>query len=225
MCLGRLRRQKPKPVQQVPEDVLEERLNSKYPKATIVYDGRFLPNIGQLTVDVRGFFASPYDFQVSEIIQNFKGLVDDDLALECLKWVIKNIMYVSDKTEYGLEEFWCYPNEILTTKKGDCDDGAILLANLLVAAGVPYWKVRLTAGSVAEGGHCYVNYYVASRDVWVALDWCYHRSTEPVSERPDYKNESLYGEVWFSWNVKYAFSAGVKASSLKRELLKKVRLL
>lgn len=33
----------------------------------------------------------------------------------------------------------------------NCEDGAILLANILMKAGVPYWRVRLNAGNVWDG--------------------------------------------------------------------------
>ena len=199
----------------------EDYWNSKYPKTVVVYEGRELPNTGMIAVDVRDFFININDYQLQEVAQKLQGLSDDEKALECLRWVIANITYVADKTEYGLEEFWCYPNELLKTKKGDCDDGAILLANLMLAAGLPYWKVRLTAGAVPEGGHAYVTYYYEDGSRWVALDWCYFPNVDAVKDRPDYKNSPIYLEVWFSWNLKYAFCAGVKGEIT----LKKVRFL
>jgi len=172
----------------------------------IVYEARFLPNIGQISVDVRDFFVNPHNYLLQAIVAPFKNLKhDDEKALACLRWVIQNIKYVSEKSKYGLEEFWCFPSEVLKTRMGDCDDGAILLANLMLACGIPYWKIRLTAGLVPEGGHAYVTYYCESRDYWVVLDWCYRPSLTPIPERPHYKNSQIYREVWLSWNQKYAF--------------------
>jgi len=219
MCWWRFRRKEQEPVQPAPS--LEDFWNSKYPKATVVYQGRELPNTGMIDVDVRDFFVNVNDYQLQQIVAAFSGLSDDEKALECLRWVIQHVSYVSDKAEFGLDEFWCYPNELLKVLKGDCDDGAILLANLMLAAGVPYWKIRLTAGLVPEGGHAYVTYFCEKGGCWVALDWCYYPSLDPVDGRPDYKLSPIYREVWFSWNVKYAFCAGVKGEIT----LKKVRFL
>jgi transglutaminase-like putative cysteine protease len=101
---------------------------------------------------------------------------------------------------------------LLKTRKGDCDDGAILMANLMIASGIPYWKIRLTAGDVEGGGHAYVTYYCEILNYWVSMDWCYYPNSSLVVNRPDYKDEKIYQDVWFSWNQKYCFSAGVKTS-------------
>ena len=188
----------------------EDELNSKYPKCVVVYDGRTIPNYGFYALDVRAFFVNPASYELQEITKTFGGGSDDNKALQCLLWVIDHTTYVSDKIQHKLEEFWMYPSETLKTRKGDCDDGAILLANLMLVAGIPYWKIRLTAGMVPEGGHAYVTYYYEGGDYWVALDWCYYPNRKPIAERPDYKNSKIYREVWFSWNKRFAFMKGVK---------------
>jgi len=188
---------------------LEIELNSKYPKKSISYTGRYIPNHGKLKIDVRGFLINRvcYEIQFSKV---WSDLPDDEKALMCLKWVIDNIKYTPDKTEFDLEEYWTYPQELLFTKKGDCDDGAILLANIMELSGIPYFKIRLTCGSTPDGGHAYVTYYRESDKTWVNLDWCYYPSKKPIDEREDYKNEKQYGEVWFSWSRYHCFQKGVK---------------
>jgi len=208
MCLKKWLQKRICPVSPSP-DPKEDELNNKYPKATILYTGREIPNIGVAAVDIRTFFTNNLAYELQKIDSTIGGS-DDEKALSCLKWVIENITYQSDFSLFGLDEFWCFPYEVLLTRRGDCDDGAILLANLMRACGIPYWKIRLTAGLVPEGGHAYVTYYVASRDWWVALDWCYYPNLDPVGVRPDYKLSPIYMEVWFSWNSRYAFAKGVK---------------
>jgi len=193
----------------------EDFWNNKYPKATIVYKGRWLRNYGVMDIDVRNFFVNPDSSELQRIIKDWKNLSDDEKALKCQEWVIKNISYVSDKSQFGLEEFWEFPYETLHTKKGDCDDGSILMANLMLASGIPYWKIRLTAGMVPDGGHAYVTYFCEEKDYWVACDWCYLPDTKPIELRPDYKESNIYREVWFSWNQKYSFYGGVKAGEVK----------
>jgi predicted transglutaminase-like cysteine proteinase len=97
----------------------------------------------------------------------------------------------------------------ILTKRGDCDDGAILMANLMLTCGVPYWKIRLTCGDTPIGGHAYLTYYCEETNRWVAMDWCYHPKTSQVSKRKDYKESPIYTKVWFSWNLKYAYSKGI----------------
>lgn len=187
----------------------EEYWNNKYPKATVIYQGRQIPNHGAVAVDVRTFFTNPVSDELLATVKDFGGS-DDARALACLKWVIANITYQSDFSLFGLNEFWEFPFETMLTRRGDCDDGAILLANLMLKSGIPYWKIRLTAGMVPEGGHAYVTYFCEARGLWVALDWCYYPSEEPVADRPDYKFSEIYREVWFSWNRDFSFCAGVK---------------
>ncbi len=95
---------------------------------------------------------------------------------------------------------------------GDCEDGAILLANIMVRSGIPYYKVRITAGDVDDnkgnrGGHCFVVYYCESKDKWVILDWCYWADENTkIENRKDYKDENYYKSIWFSWNQYYSFT-------------------
>jgi len=188
----------------------EDYWNSKYPKATIIYEARSIPNVGTYPLDVRAFFVNPRCEELQKIVRHWRNDKQDKQALAAQLWVAFNIKYISDKEEFGLEEFWSYPSELLKTGKGDCDDGAILIANLMIACGIPYWKVRLTAGMTPFGAHAYVTYFCDELDHWVAMDWCYKPDFSLISDRPDYKDSPIYGEVWFSWNRRYAFSKGVK---------------
>lgn len=188
--------------------------NDKYPKVVIMYKGRMIPNYGMYELDVRSFFTNPVANELQQIVQGFseeQKACDDQKALTCLEWVMDNIYYVSDKKRFDLPEFWLYPSETLKLLGGDCEDGAILLVNLMRVIGIPYWKIRLTAGLVFFlSGHAYVNYFCEELDHWVLLDWCYHPNRKPVNKRPDYKDEKLYNRVWFSFNQRYSFAKGVK---------------
>lgn len=185
----------------------EEYYNNKYPKTDIKYKGRSIPNVGMVQIDVRDFFTI-YNSDIVNRVKNNNLNVgnDDEKALRCLTWVIEHFKYVPDKSVFGVDEYWEFPYEATLLMKGDCDDGAIFLANLMQVSGIPYWKIRLVAGSVNGGGHCWVTYYCEELDHWVVLDWCYWPSKLPIKNRPDYKDELNYWEPWFSWNQKYAFS-------------------
>jgi len=199
-----------------PIDEQEEYWNNKRPKQNITYSGRCLPNQTDRTfeTDVRIFFT-PYDNQLREIVnKNWTGIgkpiegSNDEKALKCLKWVRKNFKYESDKSVTGLSEFWMFPFEALKYGKGDCDDGSILLANLMLCSGIPYYRIRLNCGDVKAGakkeGHCFVTYCRETDNQFVVLDWCWYKDI-PISQRKLHQDEKDYYGCWFSWNQKYAF--------------------
>ena len=200
----------PAPIINISEHPKEKYYNNKYPKEDITYYGRVVPTTSSnINIDVRDFF-NEYDSVVRKIVESLKlgRMTDDEKALECLLWVIKNIKYVGD-TDKGHKDFWQFAFETLYYKTSDCEDGAILLANMLLSAGVPYWKIRLSVGDVTGGAHGYVTYYCVASDKWVVLDWCYWVNKKKIADRLDYKDEGNYLGVWFSWNQKYAFSTGL----------------
>jgi len=192
------------------EQPKEKYYNNKYSKIDMTYYGRVVPTTSnRVKIDVRDFF-NEYDSEIRKIVESLKmgRMTDDEKALECLLWVINNIKYVGD-AEKGHKDFWQFGFETLYYKTGDCEDGAILLANMLLIAGVPYWKVRLSVGDVTGGAHGYVTYYCGASDKWVVLDWCYWVNKKSIKLRNDYKDEGNYLGVWFSWNQKYSFSSGL----------------
>lgn len=188
----------------------ERYYNDKYPKKDITYYGRVVPKTkNRVKIDVRNFF-NEYDSEIRKIVEKLRmvRLSDDGKALKCLLWVIKNIKYVGDRDK-GHKDFWQFGFETLHYRTGDCEDGAILLANMLLIAGVPYWKIRLSIGNVTGGAHGYLTYYCVEKDKWVVLDWCYWVNKKKIKYRKDYKDEGNYHGVWFSWNQKYSFSKGL----------------
>ena len=200
-----------KEMEKLPEEVqkqkeLEDSLNNKYPKKVITYNGRYIPKYGQVKIDVRGFFINPVCSEMLNIVKPWLKLPDDQKAFKCLEWVINFISYVPDKENTGLNEFWFMPQETLMTRRGDCDDGSILLANFMLSVGIPYWKIRIVASDTIAGGHCWVSYYFEEKNRWVTLDWCFFPVNHSIKARPDYKNDKNYGNIWFSFNEKCAFS-------------------
>jgi len=196
-------KKKVEPVTVIPPVTLEDQLNNKYPKTDMTYTRS--ETDGDYSIDVRDFFMVN-----DSSLPLIKGDTDDEKALNCLIWVIKNITYTPDKKEYGMDEYWAFPYQTLKRKKGDCEDGAILLANLMIKSGIPYYKIRISAGDVDDGkgnkgGHCYVTYYCEEKGYWVLCDWCYWQNLDPINKRKNYKDETYYKSTWFSWNQKYCF--------------------
>lgn len=187
----------------------EEYYNNKYPKVNLTY--KRIETDSEYQVDLRDFI-SPFDNNIPFISDKD----DDDIALQGLLWIIKNIKYINDSSlsTYKTNEYWAYVYQTLSHKMGDCEDGAILLYNILLKSGIPYWKIRLSAGFVKnlttkeKIGHCYLTYYCEKTDRWVVLDWCWYPNQLKVENRKDYKDEESYSDVWFSWNQKYCYSQG-----------------
>ena len=183
----------------------EDELNDKYPKSDIYYKRT---DDKTYQVDIRNFIQE-YDSKIPRIV----GKTDDEIALNGLKLVRSKLKYTPDKTQYGLNEYWCYAYQTWNNRKGDCEDGAILLHNILLRSGIPYWKLRLSAGFVVGGGHAYLTYYCEETYTWVILDWCYWPNNSPINERKDYKDEKMYGLTWFSWNKKYCYTKGLNTKA------------
>ena len=87
-----------------------------------------------------------------------------------------------------------------------CEDGAILLANLLIIAGIPEWKIRVNCGFVFEPksktqvGHAYLTFFDDEKERWVIVDWCYYANLKKIIDREEYKKESMYQDLCFSFH-------------------------
>ena len=168
------------------ETLLEKQWNNKRSKTTVLYNAR-----QTRALDPRIYF-NPFDSTIPVV----RGNTSDDLAIGSLKLVKKLIKYTKDDGE-----FWQFAFETLIRKKGDCEDGAILMANIMLKSGVPYWRIRLNAGSVLGGGHAYVT-YLAEDNEWYILDWCYWY-TGKLNKK--WKDSEKYFGIWFSWNTRFMY--------------------
>lgn len=202
----------------ITEDPLEKKFNNKYPKVNTAYAGRWMYGWDRpINIDVRNFF-NEQDHRIEVLIDSLKlkNKTDDEKALECLSWIIKNIKYKPDTITTGKSEYWNFAFETLERKESDCEDGSILLANMLSISGISYWKIRITAGNVLDpftnkkAGHCFVTYYCEDEDKWILLDWCYWAILLPIKQRKAYKDEKYYLDTWFSFNKLYCFATDTK---------------
>jgi hypothetical protein len=180
-------------------------------------------------MDVRRFLsggnAVVEEVWVDEVCKDGFITANDDIAWNAQKWVCRDswvngenkgkpvLTYEADQLARGYTEFWMMPEETLPIGKGDCEDGAILIAALMLAAGVPSWRVRVAAGWVQasptapQGGHGYCCYCRETDNQWVVLDWCYYEDSGVcVAEKPLLKTVAKYGAVWFSFNDEHAWS-------------------
>jgi len=177
------------------DEEIEEYWNSKRPKTKWTWKARplFTDASVKVTVDPKIFYTN------DDRLPTFKGGYDE-IAIECLDWVAENIEYTKDSEG----EFWQFAFETHKRRKGDCEDGSILIANMLLMSGVPYWRVRLNAGNVLGGGHAWVTYLSEKDNKWYVLDWCYWYN-ESKGLIKEWKDAEKYFSIWGSWNKKYMF--------------------
>jgi len=171
---------------------LEEYWNNKIKKSTVYYYARR----NESPQNVLEFFNKN-----NKKIETITGSTNDVIAKKCLIWVHKNIKYTQKKDKENNGEYWQYANETNQYKTGDCEDGAILMANMMLKSGVPYWRIRINAGDVKGGGHAYVTYLKEKDNKWYVMDWCYWYN----SNGKLWKEAEKYFGIWFSFNNKYAF--------------------
>lgn len=68
--------------------------------------------------------------------------------------VYQGITWVSDRETHGESEYWQTPEETVTTKRGDCEDKALVARDLLESIG--FYKIRVIVGAWAGKGHAWL---------------------------------------------------------------------
>ena len=202
--------------------------NNKWEKAPIIYTARALRGESykkQIDADVKTFIKDNDAILWHVISQaGLRRETANETAGVIQKFVCDFLKYIGDDESVECPEFWQFPFESIQSEIGDCEDGAILIAGLLINAGIPSWRVKVAAAQVMtnplfpsseEGGHAYCIYLAdrpeSSRKLeWVILDWCYLQDPEvPVDKKPLAGNggqEGAYKEIWFTFNDRYSWA-------------------
>lgn len=195
--------------------------NNKWKKKPLLYAGRTLKKSNiEIEVDVKNFITTN-DNQLKQLIETYglKKETFNETAHACQKYVCSFLTYTSDNIQDSCPEFWQFPFETLASREGDCEDGAILMASLMINAGIPSWRVKVIGGTVQEsptaptGGHGYCVYLADREDgtlEWEIHDWCYFEDSEtPTGKKPLAKDggyNQCYRDIWFSFNNEYSWS-------------------
>ena len=166
--------------------------NNKWKRSPIIYGGRALRGRkDRINVDVKEFISTN-DVIINDVVKKYrlKKRKTDDTVLAVQKWVVKFLTYKSDDKENQTPEFWQFPFETLQSQIGDCEDGAILITSLCIAAGVPSYRVKVSAGYVQsaptapQGGHAYC-IYLADDEDWRIIDWCVVDNKRTLVQTPN----------------------------------------
>ncbi len=119
--------------------------------------------------------------QTAELIVKMKlaNLTAERRIQTIYSFVKMNFEFVADEEN---EDYWQYPNETLKRGKGDCEDLSILLASMLIQAGIQEGLIRVNA----KNWHVYTT---------VNLDGKMVLETDP-------NRDNAYSYEWpsFKWN-------------------------
>lgn len=170
----------------------KEYWDNRWKTSPVIYNGRALRGKkDRVTIDVKNFIADD-DEMLKQVVNRYRLQKSnpDDTALAVQQWVVKFLTYKYDNESSNVPEFWQFPFETLHSEIGDCEDGAILISSLLINAGVPNWRVKVSAGYVQsaptapQGGHAYC-LYLANDGDWRILDWCIVDNRRTLIQTPD----------------------------------------
>ncbi|PID41781.1 MAG: sulfate adenylyltransferase [Proteobacteria bacterium] len=121
--------------------------------------------------------------------QELANSTPDSNELETLKKVnafFNKARFVSDIKQWGREDYWATPVEMLITNAGDCEDYSIAKYFTLKEIGIADEKLRITYVKALElnQAHMILAYYATPTSDPLILDNLID-SIQPASKRPD----------------------------------------
>lgn len=145
----------------------------------------------------------------------------DAQMIEILRHVRSRITYTSDNSnfkpvEIRSIEYWQTPDETVLYKRGDCEDGSILIYVCARLKGIRADQLDILCGHVHNPftkqleGHAWCAYRPIEYPLnYTFLDWCYYYSGANVMARQKFyiKDKAihpndLYKTIWFGINEK-----------------------
>lgn len=111
----------------------------------------------------------------------------EDLLGAVNRWVNREIRYRDDRKQFGTSDYWADAATTLRSRRGDCEDYAILKLQLLAAAGVAREDMMLTLArdTIQRSDHAVL--LVRQDGEWVMLDMASDRiapATQDYGYRP-----------------------------------------
>lgn len=138
---------------------------------------------------------------------NIQNLSDKSRIKKVLEFVHANIVYTKDDVTWKVSEKWQTPSETWELKTGDCEDGAVLIYSLLKYIDISDNRLRIVAGDVVGGGHCYLVWLSNEDGLEYVVDWCYWYNVSVKFSSPYHELTNYYNGTreWFSFNMFYNF--------------------
>lgn len=196
--------------------------NKKHTARIIKYKGRRFPGTREImNVPVQNFLMS-HDPEIRQLIDEhglsvINPLECNDTILEIyrLSRKLPVFKYRHDDNTTGFKELWMLPFEYQYKGAGDCDDMGNYLVSMLIAAGVPRFRVRAVAGKCRGINGYHHTVHVLGDDM---VTWYHLNSTRPPRKlsgisnlmqlpRTDDPNDAIgISDYFFSYNDMYAWS-------------------
>jgi len=66
------------------------------------------------------------------------------------RYIFRNFAYETDQTQFGSEEHWQAPEELMANRKGDCEDFALFASEILKANGISSFLVNVYGKNFAH---------------------------------------------------------------------------
>ncbi|QZA76974.1 transglutaminase-like cysteine peptidase [Deefgea tanakiae] len=139
---------------------------------------------------------SKYGADTRKRLESWQGLLASDKKTDDMSklklvndYFNERIMFVSDAQNWGVEDYWATPVEMLVKGRGDCEDFAIAKYFSLQALGVSESKMRITYVQASGHGptnlaHMVLTYYPTPAAVPLVLDNLIPE-IRPAAQRPD----------------------------------------
>jgi hypothetical protein len=132
------------------------------------------------------------DPDLTEAVAGLPSGDDDAIALALLEKTARALTYVADA-----DDAWRCAPATLALGRGDCEDGAIALHGLMLAAGLPADRIVTVFGRVGANrdGHAWVAWRRHGDGRWTALDWTLGPGQGPMAALPAMGDPNIYALV------------------------------
>ena len=129
------------------------------------------------------------DPDLAEAVAGLPSSDDDAIALALLNKTARALTYVADA-----DDAWRCAPATLALGRGDCEDGAILLHGLMLAAGLPADRIVTVFGRAGANrdGHAWVGWRRRGDGRWTALDWTLGPAQGPMAALPAMGDPNIY---------------------------------
>lgn len=181
------------------------------PSKVVVYNAKGKPIDVRETLRILGASKPFLEGALKEA--GIKTVDSLDVKVEKIRdYVNKRLAYTRDIVNYGMSEYWADAYTVYSKKADDCDGYAVLIMALMQLAGIPAWRRRVVAGTVATGeGHAYVVYFTEANNMWCVIEGSYYASDAKAKFNVvPYISNARYVDTWFCFNEEQAWSSEKK---------------
>jgi len=165
---------------------------------------------------------------IAKIVNDGRTLPDEQKLQKVNDFFNQNIVYASDWTVWGVEDYWATPMEFIGKGMGDCEDYAIAKYFALLQMGIPMNKLYISYVKSLKYNvaHMVLTYFPTPTSMPLVLD-NYETRILPANQRTDlipiysFNGESLF--LAKQAGLGQAAPQGINANKKWVELLGKVK--